>query len=353
MKKITKKIIKVSLALILLLEAGVGGYCLYNNYNTPKVLNSLNRVEKSSNSKVLVEEKNNAAFAFDKETTSLENLESFRNLFSESLKESSSSYLIYSEGDVPTIEAYSLEYGYIKGQREATCGKNSEYSSWVYTINNKYFSRILLSGEKLNNFNYLPTNSKIYYKANTYVSENESMMIPNFALVDGEIKNDYVKFVLKGLNTQIDVPQVDNNFTYFEGNFKNLSKDTTLLYGVSSEGLNKVSLITDFTNFYHIASSKTDMYLLKGDIAEDWTSNLMSVIFNKEPQACNDFSELVKSPYEVCETLNSFYCPTEAKSMFFNFDDLTDLTSSDKKEYYNLPGMVEVLKCTSEGIITK
>lgn len=261
-------------------------------------------------------------------------LNSFEEQFESSLVSfnENGSWLTYQDNanEIPSMEAYVAGLGYVKGQRESTCGANSEFSSWIYTINDEYYSRIVMSSQKLDGYVMSPSNSNYYYKSSTWYSNKETIKVPNFKLVDDEMVNEYKNFGIDSSNINVNVPHIEENFLVFEGNFIGLDNDATYLWGISNSNYDRNTfssknmtncLVTDFANFWHVKSSKTDMYMLNGHLAEVQLKKLMIQIFSNEILPCNNFEEdCVMSAKEVCGTLDSFYCPVSIQNQFFDFE---------------------------------
>ena len=336
-----KKNIRIIAIMLLVVLGGVGFFLISNttkrsdyslisqeNAETTKTLSKLDYEEKLNNSCFKKPQK----YEFELNCSAKEMADNYVEKFTNSLENftTNDSYLYYQDikDGIPSMEAYVPELGYIKGMRESSCG-NDEYSSWVYTINNEYFSRIILSTKKIGDYKLSPSNSNYYYKSETFISQNGEIMVPDFALVEGEIQTNYKKFEKEELNIEVNVPNFDESFQYFEGNFVGLDSDSIYLTGISKSNYNRKSfssknveeaLVTDFCNFWLIRNSNSESYLLNGSLAELQLKKLFVMIFDKTPSICENFEALKRNPKEICSSLDSYYSVDSIQTQFFEFD---------------------------------
>ena len=287
--------------------------------------------------------------------------EEFLEDFNSSLENFSNngSWLMYSDAkdEIPYMLGYIEGLGNIKGMRESTCGDN-EYSSWVYVIENKFYSRITLSSSKLEGFEMLPANSNFYYSVDTWYSNEDEVEMPKFYILDGEVINLYQKFKKDNLKVNVKTPTFNfNSYQAFEGDFSGLEKNTTKMYGVSNSNYNRNKfsyenldevLVTNFNNFWSVKSLTEDIYLMNGKYAEAQMKKLLISMFSNGMQPCNDFTnDCVKSKEEVCTELGSYYNLNSIQSQFFafDFDFVTEeyyennISSCDDKNNYGYHNM--------------
>lgn len=234
------------------------------------------------------------------------------------------SYLIYTDSNnASSMEAYVEELGYV-------CGIKEDQSSWTFSINNEYFSRIELSKEYHNDFKCSLVNSNVYSRVSTWYSNGDSILVPS---IDG--KNQYNTFEKNELITE-EMPTFSDNSSIFVGNFDGLDDEVCHLYGLKDD---ETLVLSDFANFWHISNNKKSTYMLNGRIAEQMLKKLLLEMFSVELNPCENFmQDCVNVEIETFES-----SVTSFKEWFYEFDykkifqNYTKINIEEVEDYYKLP----------------
>lgn len=257
---------------------------------------------------------------------SIADVSSFEEKYNSSLENVSKngSYLTYvNSNDTSSMEVYVEGLGYISGTKESE-------SSWIFSINDEYFSRIELSNECHENFKCSLVNSNVYSKVSTWYSDSDSILVPN---IDGE--SHYSAFEKKELITE-EMPIFSDDSSIFVGNFNELDDEVCHLYGLKDA---ETLVLSDFVNFWHINDSKKSVYMLNGRIAERMLKKLLLEMFSSELNPCENFmQDCVNAEFEVFESnVTSF----EEWFYEFNYEkalqSYTKINAEEMEDYYKLP----------------
>lgn len=285
------------------------------------------------------------SFDFDYNSMNSNTLNAFLDKFENSLtkidKEDNNNIIIYHEdNETSYMIGYVEGLGNIYGVREAICGDN-EFSSWVYSIENKYFSRITLSSKKLEGYSLSKTSSNLYYKSETWYSNEDLIKTPSIKSLSIMIYNEF-EYAKENNNFNVELPTFNDNYLLFEGLFLGLDNETTELTGVANTNYNyeifssnefSSLAITDFNNFWHYRDENAESYILKGYFADIQISKLLEEMFSVKMNPCDNFEKdcrAYSSKKEVCEYLGSVYNPNSIHTQFLNFS-----FEFVNKEYYD------------------
>lgn len=257
---------------------------------------------------------------------SIADVSNFEEEYNSSLKNVSKngSYLTYIDSNnVSSMEAYVEGLGYISGIKESK-------SSWTFSINDEYFSRIELSSEYCDGFKCSLVNSNVYSKISTWYSDGDLILVPS---IDG--KNQYSTFKKKELITE-EMPVFSDNSSIFVGNFNELDDETCHLCGLKDD---ETLALSDFANFWHFSNNERSVYMLNGRIAERMLKKLLLEMFSNELNPCENFmQDCVSTEIEALKS-----SVTSFEEWFYKFDyesaikNYAKINETEVEDYYKLP----------------